>query len=218
MQKVTLPCDISGSFFPAADVDTFEFAAKKGEVWWVEVASERLGRPTDPAIVVQMVEPSSDPAAPPKLTDIAELSDIASPVKVSSNGYATMVHRFNAGSSDILGKLEIKQDGIYRLQLSDLFGGTRKDPRNVYRMIIRQAQPDFALVAWGLHMELRNGDRAALSKPIALRAGQTIALEVVTVRRDGFDGPIALSMADLPPGITAQGVTIPAGKTRAVSC
>ncbi len=29
--------------FPAADVDTFEFTAKKGEVWWIEVASERLG-------------------------------------------------------------------------------------------------------------------------------------------------------------------------------
>ncbi|MCP4509715.1 MAG: serine protease, partial [Fuerstiella sp.] len=42
-QKITLPCDVSGSFFPAADVDVFEFTAKKGEVWWVEVASERFG-------------------------------------------------------------------------------------------------------------------------------------------------------------------------------
>lgn len=216
VQKITLPCDISGNFFPAADVDTFEFAAKKDEVWWIEVASERLGRPTDPAIVVQLVEPAADATAPPKLTDIAELSDIASPVKVSSNGYAYDGPPFNGGSTDILGKLEIKQDGLYRLQLSDLFGGTRKDARNVYRLIIRQAQPDFALVAWGLHMELRNGDRAALSKPIALRAGQTIALEVVTVRRDGFSGPIELSMSDLPPGVTAQGVTIPAGKTRGI--
>ncbi len=54
VQKITLPCDISGNFFPAADVDTFEFAAKKDEVWWIEVASERLGRPTDPAIVVHI--------------------------------------------------------------------------------------------------------------------------------------------------------------------
>ncbi len=220
VQKITLPCDISGNFYPAADVDIFEFAAKKGETWWIEVASERLGRPTDPSIVVQLVTPAAANAGVPQaqetLTDVAELSDIASPVKVSSNGYAYDGPPFNGGSTDILGKLEIKQDGIYRLQLSDLFGGTRKDPRNVYRLIIRQAQPDFALVAWGLHMELRNGDRAALSKPIALRAGQTIALEVVTVRRDGFDGPIALSMSDLPPGVTAQGVTIPAGKTRGI--
>jgi len=54
-EKITFPCDLTGSFYPAADVDTFEFTAKKGEVWWVEVASERLGRPTDPSIVVQHV-------------------------------------------------------------------------------------------------------------------------------------------------------------------
>ena len=42
-QKIDLPCDLTGSFFPAADVDSFEFTAKKGEVWWVEVASERVG-------------------------------------------------------------------------------------------------------------------------------------------------------------------------------
>ncbi len=57
----------------------------------------------------------------------------------------------------------------------------------MYRLVIRKAQPDFALVAWALHMELRNGDRNALSKPLALRAGATMALEVVVVRRDGFD-------------------------------
>ena len=54
-QKITLPCDIAGSFFPAADVDTFEFTAKKGETWWVEVASERLGLTTDPFVLVQHV-------------------------------------------------------------------------------------------------------------------------------------------------------------------
>ncbi len=216
VQSITLPCDIAGSFYPAADVDTFEFSAKKNEVWWIEVASERLGCSTDPAAIIQRVEAVADAASAPKLTDVIELNDIASPVKVSSNGYAYDGPPFNGGSTDILGKLEIKEDGVYRLQLSDLFGGTRNDPSNVYRLIIRKAQPDFALVAWGLHMELRNGDRAALSKPIALRAGQTIALEVVTLRRDGFDGPIELSMQNLPAGVTAQGITIPSGKSRGV--
>jgi len=210
-QRISLPCDIAGSFFPAADVDTFEFTAKKGEVWWVEVASDRLGRPTDPAIVVQRV---SGTDADETLTDVAELSDIASPVKRSSNGYAYDGPPYNAGSPDVLGKVEIPEDGVYRLQLSDLFGGTRNDPRNEYRMIIRRAQPDFALVAWGLHMELRNGDRNALSKPIALRGGSTMALEVVTVRRDGFDGEIELVMEDLPEGVTATGLKIPSGQTR----
>lgn len=212
-QKITLPCDIAGSFFPAADNDVFEFQAKKGDEWWVEVASERLGRPTDPSMVVQLVTRNGDQEM---VTDVAEFSDIPSPVKTSSNGYAYDGPPYNAGSSDILAKLVIAQDGVYRLQLTDLFGGTRSDPRNEYRLVIRKAQPDFAVVAWALHMELRNGDRNALTKPLALRGGATVALEVVAIRRDGFDGPIELAMSDLPPGVTAQGLTIPAGKSRGI--
>ena len=212
-QRVTLPCDVSGSFFPAADVDVYEFDAKQGEVWWVEVASERLGRPTDPSILVQHV---SQVDGEEVSVDVAELNDIASPVKVSSNGYSYDGPPYNAGSADVLGKLEIKQDGLHRLQLSDLFGGTRSDPANVYRLIIRRAQPDFAVVAWALHMNLRNGDRNALSKPMALRRGTTMPLEVVVIRRDGFAGPIDLVMDNLPDGVTAQGLQIPAGKSRGI--
>lgn len=210
-QSIMLPADISGRFYPAADVDTYVFDAKQGETWWIEVASERLGRPTDPSMIVQMEKPDKS-----SWVDVAELNDIASPMKPSSNGYAYDGPPFDGGSTDILGKLEIKESGRYRLVLSDLFGGTRKDPRNIYRLLVRPAQPDFAVVAWGLHMELRNGDRNALSKPLALRAGSTVALEVVTVRRDGFDGQIELNIEGLPPGVTAHGLRIPAGKMRGV--
>ena len=212
-QNITLPCEIAGSFFPAADVDTFEFEAKKGETWWVEVASERLGRPTDPFALVQHVGKDGEKE---KLTDIAELNDIPSPVKVSSNHYAYDGPPYNAGSPDILGKIEIKQDGLHRLTLRDLFGGTRNDPNNVYRLVIRQAQPDFALVSWAMHMVLRNGDRNCLSKPIALRAGATMPFEVVVVRKDGFTGKIELGMEGLPKGVTAAGVRIPANKSRGI--
>lgn len=214
-QHITLPCDIAGKFYPAADVDFFEFHAKKGEEWWIEVASERLGVRTDPAILVQQVI-KGEKGAGDKLTDVLELSDIPSPVRISSNGYAYDGPPYNAGTSDILGKLVIKEDGLYRLQLTDLFGGTRSDPGNQYRLIIRRPTPDFALVAWALHMELRNGDRNALSKPISLRGGTTMALEVVAFRRDGFDGEIELAMEGLPKGVTAQGLKIPAGQSRGI--
>ncbi|MFN7731315.1 MAG: serine protease [Pirellula sp.] len=213
VQTLAVPCDVQGRFFPAADVDTYQFAAQAGETWWIEVASERLGRPTDPAIVVQ-AERGEGPAK--SWVDLAELNDIASPMKPSSNGYAYDGPPFDGGSTDILGKLEIKETGNYRILLSDAFGGTRRDPRNRYRLIVRRALPDFAVVAWGLHMELRNGDRNALSKPLALRAGSTVALEVVTVRRDGFDGEIQLSMTGLPEGVTASDLKIAAGKSRGI--
>tara|TARA_R110002073_G_scaffold280622_3_gene444846 strand:+ start:940 stop:3093 length:2154 start_codon:yes stop_codon:yes gene_type:complete len=217
VQTITLPCDIAGTFFPAADIDVFEFTAKKGESWWVEVASERLGLPTDPTMLVQrVVENESDSSKTESLVDVIELADIPSPVKVSGNNYAYDGPPYNAGTSDILGKIEIPEDGRYRVQLLDAFGGTRSDVRNRYRMVIRKAEPDFALVAWALHMGLRNGDRNALSKPISLRPGATMALEVVAFRRDGFDGDIELSMQSLPDGVFAQGLKIPAGKSRGI--
>ena len=209
-QPITLPCDLHGSFYPEADVDSYQFTAKKGETWWVEVASERLGCPTDPSVVVQRVV-SKD--GQEELVDVAELMDIDSPVKRSSNGYSYDGPPYNAGSTDVLGKFDVPEDGTYRLQVTDLFGGARKDPSNVYRLIVRQAQPDFALIAWAMHMQLRNGDRNALSKPIALRGGATIPFDVVAIRRDGFMGEIQIEMSDLPEGVTATGLTIGAGKS-----
>ncbi|MFO1439280.1 MAG: PPC domain-containing protein [Verrucomicrobiaceae bacterium] len=205
-QKITLPADLSGAFFPAADVDTYEFTAKKGETWWVEVASERLGRNTDPFVLVQQVKDG-------KFTDVAELYDIAPPMKVTSNGYSYDGPPYDAGSPDVLGKFEVKEDGTYRLQVRDLFGGTRSDPHNVYRLLVRQAAPDFSLAAWAVHMTLRNGDRASLSKPMALRQGDSRAFEVVVQRRDGFDGEIEIAMEGLPQGVSAAGLKIGKGKS-----
>ena len=208
-QKVTLPCDIAGAFFPAADVDTYEFTAKKGETWWVEVASERLGLNTDPFVLVQQVKKTGDKET---LTDVAELYDIAPPMKVTSNGYSYDGPPYDAGSPDVNGKIEIKEDGTYRLQVRDLFGGTRSEAGNVYRLIVRQAAQDFSLAAWAVHMTLRNGDRAALSKPMALRAGDSRVYEVAVQRRDGFDGEIEIGMENLPPGVSAAGLKIAKGK------
>lgn len=205
-QQITLPCDIAGSFFPAADVDTYEFAAKKGETWWVEVASERLGLNTDPFVLVQQVKDG-------KFTDVAEFYDIAPPMKVTSNGYSYDGPPYDAGSPDVMGQFTAKEDGVYRLQVRDLFGGTRNVPQNVYRLVVRRASPDFSLAAWAVHMTLRNGDRAALSKPAALRQGDVRVFEVVTQRRDGFDGDIEISMENLPPGVKATGLKIAKGKT-----
>jgi hypothetical protein len=204
-QKITLPCDIAGAFYPAADVDTFEFTAKKGETWWVEVASERLGLNTDPFVLVQQAKDG-------KFADVAELYDIAPPMKVTSNGYSYDGPPYDAGSPDVMGKFEVKEDGIYRLQVRDLFGGTRTDPNNIYRLIVRQATPDFSLAAWAVHMTLRNGDRASLSKPMALRQGDSRAFEVAVQRRDGFDGEIDITMENLPPGVSAAGLKIGKGK------
>ena len=210
-QRVELPVDLSGVFATAADVDLYEFKGRKGDSWWIEVASERLGRPTDVAVLVQRVVKEQDQIL---YEDVVELNDIASPVKVSSNHYAYDGPPYNAGSPDVMGEIIIPEDGTYLIRLVDLFGGTRNDPRNIYRMVVRRPAPDFALVAWAMHMELRNGDRNAVSKPMALRNGTTMPLEVVAIRRDGFNGPIELFLENLPDGVSAQGVHIAEGESR----
>lgn len=210
-QKIQLPCAIRGAFATAGDVDMYEFEGKKGDVWWVEAVSARLGLPTDPFVLVQKVSPN---AGGEVLADVAEFNDIVSPVKLSSAGYAYDGVPYDVGSPDALGKFECKEDGIYRLQIRDLFGGTRSDPGNVYHLVVRKASPDFSLVTWAMHMELRNGDRANLSKPVALRGGATMAFDVVALRRDGFDGEIQMEVENLPPGIKAAGLRIPPGKSQ----
>jgi hypothetical protein len=210
-QKIGLPCDISGSFSPGNDADVFEFQGKKGEVWWIEVASERLGMQTDPYVLVQRVVSKDGRET---LSDVVELDDIAHPVKPGAFIPAATYSGppYAAGSPDVLGKLAISEDGTYRLRVRDLLGGPGSADGSVYRLLVRQATPDFALVAWAAHLQMRQNDFGTFSKPIALRAGGTMALEVVAVRRDGFDGAIDLSMEGLPPGVRAAGMTIPAGK------
>ena len=209
-QKIALPCDISGTFASAKDLDTFDFQAKKGEIWWVEVASERLGLDTDPAVLVQRVVKTNDRET---ITDIAELDDIAASMKMGEylpgTGYTGPPYQ--SGSTDVLGKVEIKEDGTYRLQLRNLIRDAGSPTEPAYRLLIRKANPDFSLVAWARHQRLRQNDFGTFSKPIALRAGITMAFEVVAMRRDGFAGEIELGMEDLPPGVTASGLKIPAG-------
>ena len=209
--RITLPCEVTGRFYPAARVDTFEFEGRKGEEWWAEVVSERLGLVTDPFLVVQKAVAENGQR---KWVDVVEHNDIPAPLKPSSNGYSYDGPPYDAGSADPLGKITIAEDALYRVQIRDLFGGTKADPGNRYQLVLRRAVPDFSLAGWGLHMTLRNGDRNALSKPMTLRAGGTMAVEVVVVRKDGFAGEIQLEAEGLPEGVTAAGVRIPAGKNR----
>ncbi len=210
-QMISLPCDLAGTFVPADDTDVFEFTAKKGEEWWVEVASERLGMNTDPFVLVQRVVTTDGVET---LVDVAELDDIAHPMKpgtfIPASTYTGPP--YVSGSPDVLGKVTIRDDGVHRLRVRDLLGGPGADAGSAYRLVIRQAAPDFALVAWAAHLQMRQNDFGTFSKPIALRAGGTMAFEVVVVRRDGFDGDIELFMEGLPPGVRAAGLTIPAGK------
>ena len=72
-QNLTVPCEIVGQFYPADDRDWYSFEAKKGDVYWIEIFSQRLGIPSDPFVLVQRV--TKNDKGVEQVSDIKELSD-----------------------------------------------------------------------------------------------------------------------------------------------
>jgi hypothetical protein len=94
--------------------------------------------------------------------------------------------------------VKLPANGTYYLQLGDTqrHGGTDY----AYRLRIGQPRPDFEL-------------RVAPSS-LNLRAGATQPVTVYAIRRDGFQGDIALQLKDAPAGFTLSGAVIPAGQDK----
>jgi len=196
-QKIALPCDIGGQFTGSRDRDWLTFDGKKGEVFWVEVVSHRLGLPTDPLVVVQRV--SGDSAS-----DVLELNDSEANVGGAE---------FNTTHRDPAGKLEIKEDGTYRILVRSLFGSAQADARPAYHLSIRRPMPDFKLVAVPQSPTPPQKDAKNVPlMPMVLRRSETIPVKVIAVRRDGFAGDIELTAENLPDGLSGTPVRIESGK------
>lgn len=195
-QKITPPCEMVGQFFPAGDADFYTFDAKKGDVWWIEIISQRLDLPTNPFVLIQR--------------DTADVQEVYG-ADTNAGGI-----RFSTASNDPVVRFEAKEDGAYRVKVSDLFGNSRNDPRNVYRLIIRRESPDFRLAALAEPPPEKKDDRRAEPYSTLLRADGATAIKVVALRRDGFAGEIELHVEGLPPGVTSQPTKIAAGANEGV--
>ncbi len=90
--------------------------------------------------------------------------------------------------------------GKYILKVADARGNGGEP--YAYRLSISPPRPDFRL-------------RVTPDNPCVGRGAAT-ELRVTAVRRDAFEGPIELSIVDLPEGFTAAGTTIPARESKAV--
>jgi hypothetical protein len=90
--------------------------------------------------------------------------------------------------------VKLPANGKYFIHLGDTRRQAGKE--HAYRLRISQPQPDF---------ELR-----LVPSRIVMPSKGSAAVTVFAIRRDGFDGPIALSFKNLPQGLTSPGATIPA--------
>jgi hypothetical protein len=199
-QKITVPCEFVGQFYPAGDVDWLEFDAKNGAVYYIEVISQRLGLATDPSVVLQRVTKNSK--GEEQVADITELDDDAKDL---------LGPAFPSASGDASYRFQVPDDGAYRILVRDLYGA-KSDPRRVYRLSIREPQPDFRLVAAAAYPTATKE-----VKPWSphVRRGDSEPIEVLAFRQDGFDGEIEVSVEGLPAGVTCSGTTIGPGQDTA---
>jgi len=199
-QRLEVPCEVQGQFYPRGDRDWFEFEAAGGDVYTVEVISQRLGLPTDPRLIIQQVTTVTR-----KAEDGSEVTEEQSKTVASSDdsGNRAGAPAFDTRTDDPSVRFTVPADGKYRVLLADAISALRDDPRHVYRFAVRKGNPGFHLVA-------------APDHPIGsltLRKGGRQAIRVVAFRRDGYDGEIRLAAEGLPAGVSCPEVVIGPGSS-----
>lgn len=196
-QKTAPPFAVNGTFSPIKDVDAYEFELKKGETWWVECLSQRLGAPTFPRVVLERVVKAADGTV-----STVDSSEIKTPPLFPGDP------DFDGYHLDPVGSYTAKETGVHRVVIRDLNNTTPTDLPRPYALEVRKAAQDFALFACVLP-PVPNKAYAAFNGPLInvraanIRPNQSLPLRVLVVRRDGFDGEIQLSPDNLPPGVSA---------------
>jgi len=191
LPPLTGPTEIAARFDAPGDTDQFRLSAKAGTAYWIEVIGDRLSGKVDPYLVLEKVA---------KAADGIETFAI---VREGDDTAAKAGTKLSSGSRDTSLLIAAGDAADYRITAVNQFdsGG----PTHLYRLAVREARPDFELVAVAerSHYELNQAHPAA---PL-LRKGGTEPVRVLIDRRDGFDGPITLEATGLPAGVTCPPVT-----------
>ncbi|QOV88135.1 PPC domain-containing protein [Humisphaera borealis] len=191
-QKLSLPAEVAGRFYPRNDRDYYTFDAKKGDVYFVSIVCDRLDQPAAPLVVVQKVTKDDKGE---KLADV-----LTSPEDESNPGTPA----FRTSTRDFAMKWEVKEDGAYRLLARDRFSLSRDDGALRYHLSIRKPAPDFQLAASPVSAA---ASETAVWNPV-LRKGGTAVLRVNLFRQDDFESDVTVSVVGLPPDVKCDQVTI----------
>lgn len=192
------PCRLRGVFASRDAEADFQFTAKEGEALAIEVISERAGEPTDVRLAVDRPEPQpqGDPLWQPLVT-VDDGQDV---------GDAAM----SARTRDPVALLTVPATGNYRLRLRDLDSGEALSRQQAYWLDMRIAAPDYVLLCYRPSPVVD----AAQSHPQGshLMRGGAEAIRVLALRRDGWSGPIDVSVTGFPDGVTCAAATIAANQ------
>jgi hypothetical protein len=204
-QKLAPPVEITGQFQARGDVDQYQFDAKAGEVFWMEVFGKRSGSNADPVMIVSQVK--KDDKGVETVSVITTVDD--NPANISATVNATL---FNTATDDPAYRFAAPADGTYRITVRDRAFESKGDPSCVYRLSIRKESPDFRLVALPV-VPTTDPNQIAGMWDLGLRKGDNADLVVMAFRHDGFNGVIDLTVEGLPAGVTCPGASIGPGQT-----
>lgn len=200
-QTIGVPAEVAGRFDEPGDSDTFRFPAKKGQTYWIEVVSHRLGTVADPVVVVEKV--TRDAEGKETFAKVAENDDLESFYGRDS------FDDLNADSYDPALSITADADGDYRVSIINQSAGG--SPAHRYRLAVRPAQHGFQLLA-GTELTKTINNDAFPAAPL-LRRGGSMVYRIMAFRNDGFEGDITVTVKGLPPGVTAKPLVL-SGKTR----
>ncbi len=195
------PCVVQSRFQPDRREHVYHFHAEAGKQLSVEVASHRLGQPTDPRLSVERQETS------------AEGQVVWHPVASEDDQPAVGDAAMRLRSKDPSLLFTAPATATYRIRVRNLDTGQTLADDPLYRLTLREPLADVRLVAM---MPYPHSDPAQ-SRPrgCQLLRGDTQSIRVLAVRRGSFAGPIELSIPELPAGLSCPPVTIAANQNEA---
>ena len=201
--KIPVPVNVSGQFYPARDVDWYEFNAPQGAVFWIDLVSHQLGLPTDPSILLHRVVKND--AGEETVTVVASVDDPG-----DRNG--RIGQDYDDSTDDPSYKFTSPAEGTYRIRVLDNFGVNRNDPRMQYELRIRPENPRVRLTAELRQLKTANANEIKMFAP-AIRKSGTLLVNVRVERLEGYAGDIRVKAEGLPAGVTCSEVVIGANQT-----
>lgn len=189
-QMISVPCDVSGQLVAGDERDWFAIDGRRGEVFFIEALGQRIGSPVDLQISVHGTPDALSHANGSISTQPVVLAQFADDVRNLGDAFPT-------SHLDPAGRFVCPADGRFLIAVQNLTGGLYPDPRRTYRLCLRREEPDFRIVAIP-----QSGNPVGLN----LQRGGREALQLLAIRRRGWEGSIRVSAKELPGGVECPDV------------
>ncbi len=197
-EALATPCEVAGMFQKRGERDWYSFAAKKGDVLYIEATAERNGRDAD--FYFNIYSPP-DPKMP-----MGKMTNLGGEIDDETDQQNVNLHptEFYTRSSDPPAyKFTAPADGKYLIAIGCRESSLLFGPQTAYRLRVGPAKPDFRAIVKSHIKSYQTGSSA--------RQNGTEGYDVFIHRMDGFNGSVTVTAEGLPAGVTAKPTIIGPG-------